>query len=493
MPRRNFLCILLIGLASLVCYERSDRNPYGRECAKVIDLIEDEALVNISQQELFDGAIEGMVARLRKAGDQHSKFYPTDEVPGFMQELHQEIVGVGIRIETHPDLKQPVIIAPIYGSPADKAGILAGDVIVSVDGHLTKEESLIDVTKHIKGNAGIPVTLSVIHLGETEAINITIVRGHVSRPTISGDLPGAAGSWTYYIEGYGKIAYVRMGHFSDKSAKDLKSTLDYLRNTEMQALILDLRGNPGGRLDVAIEACDMFLQKDEVIVSTRDRRGEKDRPDAKASGAGTFTDFPMAVLIDQNSASASEIMAACLQDHERAVIVGQRSYGKGTVQNVISIEGGASRLKLTTSSFWRPSGTQIHRWNRDGEKATPEEDWGVRPDDGLLLEIDDKERRRLAEARHRRDYPQSPRRPAKEPAESEKQPDEKPKDSDEKKDEKTGEKKGEKNPDDKKPKGDASDGAEKPSPSKETADLPWPQIDRQLMLALEYLKKQVAE
>ena len=493
MPRRNFICILLIGLTSLVCYERSDRNPYGTYFSEVVDRIEEKALLEISQKEIWNAAMEGIIAKMQKAGDQHSEFYSSDAVIKFNQDLHQEIVGgVGIRIESHPDLKQPIVVDSVYGSPANKAGIRDGDVIVAVDGHPTKGKNLKDVTKMIKGTVDMPVTLSVLHPGTKQPLDITVVRGNVSLPTILGNQPGPAGTWSYYIEGYEKIAYVRMRHFSDKSALDLKSTLERLQDTGMQALILDLRDNPGGRLDVAIAACDMFLDQDELIVSTRDRHGEKDRPDAKASGTGTFTDFPMAVLIDQDSASASEIMAACLQDHRRAVVVGQRSYGKGTVQNVISIEGGASRLKLTISSFWRPSGKQIHRWKRDGKQAPPEEDWGVIPDDGLLQEIDEEEQYRVSAARHHRDYPEAPRRPAKKPSKTkqkshkERKNDEQPKDSDDKQ------------PAGDEPNGDASDPAENPPPSKESADAPaadppWPQIDRQLMLALEYLQKQVAE
>ncbi|MCH8042955.1 MAG: PDZ domain-containing protein [Planctomycetes bacterium] len=504
MPRHNLICILLVGLVSLVCYGRIDRNPYGRYFTEVIDTIENEALLKVSRKELWNGAMEGIVARLHKGGDQHSDFYPSEKVADFNQELRQEFVGVGIRLELYPELKQIIILAPIYGSPADQAGIKAGDVIVAVDGHRlavdrqrTKKQIMDDVKTRIEGNAGDSVTLSVLHLGAKEPVDVPIVRKLVHVPTIVGDKPGSKGTWSYYSPGYGKIAYVRMQHFSETSTTDLKSTIDRLRETGMQALVLDLRGNRGGRLDVAIAACDLFLDKGQVIVSTRNRRGEKDRPDSLASGAGPFTDFPMAVLVNEGSASASEIVAACLQDHRRAVVVGQRSYGKGTVQDVLWIEGGASRLKLTKSSFWRPSGKQIHRSWHDGKSAPPEDDWGVIPDDGLLLEIDDLEQYHLNRARHSRDYPQAPPLPAEKTKKTIKQPSGEPQDSDPKNDEeprdsdpKNSEKKTpgptKKNPSDKK----SSD--KKPSDAP-AADAPWPQIDRQLILALEYLQKQVAK
>ena len=150
MPLRNFICILLVGLVSLVCYERRDRNLYGRYFSEVIEKIEDEALLDISQQQLWNGAMEGIIARMRVAGDQHSAFYSSDKVTELDQDLHQEFVGVGIRIEPHPSLKQPVIIWTADRSPADQAGIRAGDVIVEVNGHPTKGEDLTKVTDKIK-------------------------------------------------------------------------------------------------------------------------------------------------------------------------------------------------------------------------------------------------------------------------------------------------------------------------------------------------------
>jgi carboxyl-terminal processing protease len=167
----------------------------------------------------------------------------------------------------------------------------------------------------------------------------------------------------------------------------------------VDALILDLRGNPGGLLTAAVEICDMFIDRG-TIVSTRGRgRTVKSKYEANPENTIVPKEMPVVVLTNGASASASEIVAACLQDHKRAVVVGARSFGKGTVQNVIRLEGGKSALKLTTASYWRPSGKNIHR----GENATDDQDWGVRPNKGFEVKLDAEEVERLLRARRDRD------------------------------------------------------------------------------------------
>src|SRR5262249_3731625 len=160
---------------------------------------------------------------------------------------------------------------------------------------------------------------------------------------------------------------------------------------------IDMRDNPGGLLQSAEQICDLFLPADALIVSTRGRQGER----FTASGAGPYPRLPLVVLVNENSASASEIVAACLQDHGRATIVGQRTYGKGTVQKVVPVEGGKSLLKLTTASYWRPSGKNIQR----SASSKEEEDWGVRPDEGCGVTMDDKQSETWIRLRRLRDAP----------------------------------------------------------------------------------------
>jgi carboxyl-terminal processing protease len=193
-----------------------------------------------------------------------------------------------------------------------------------------------------------------------------------------------------------KIGYVRLTSFSRETTADLKKALENLKQREMRGLILDLRFNPGGLLTAAIEASDFFLGEGR-IVSTEGRNTPKRTWDAVKPG--TFEGFPLVVLVNRYSASASEIVAACLQDHNRAIVVGERTWGKGSVQNVIELEGGKTALKLTTASYQRPNGHNIHRF----PDAKETDEWGVKPNDGYELKLSDEELGKLMEIRRSRD------------------------------------------------------------------------------------------
>jgi carboxyl-terminal processing protease len=196
--------------------------------------------------------------------------------------------------------------------------------------------------------------------------------------------------WNFMIDDQKKIGYIRIATFSRHTAEDVRSALVQLTGQGMKGLILDLRFDPGGLLSTAIEVADFFLSKG-TIVSTSGRNAQQRT--WLASQPGTYEGFEMAVLVNGYSASASEIVAACLQDHGRAVVIGERSWGKGSVQNIIELEGGRSALKLTTAGYQRPSGKNIHR----AEGAGPEQDWGVRPNEGFEVSLTRSEARRLLE------------------------------------------------------------------------------------------------
>jgi carboxyl-terminal processing protease len=197
---------------------------------------------------------------------------------------------------------------------------------------------------------------------------------------VLGDHYKPDGSWDYMLDKENKIGYIRLTHFSRHSAIELEKAVNELLEQGMKGLILDMRFDPGGLFSQATEIADMFIDGG-VIVSTKGRNSPTRTWEAKKEG--TFPNFPMAVIINHYSASASEIVAACLQDHHRAVIIGERSWGKGSVQNVIELEGGASALKLTTASYHRPSGKNIHRF----PGATEKDEWGVKPDPGYAIKF----------------------------------------------------------------------------------------------------------
>jgi carboxyl-terminal processing protease len=260
------------------------------------------------------------------------------------------------------------------------------------------DRELATAVQMLKGDAGVDVTIGVKHVGSEEVEHITLTRAIIQLDTVLGDTRNVDGTWNFMLDDEKKIGYIRLTHFTRRSPEEMRKALQSLKDQGMQALILDLRYNPGGLLTAAVEISDMFIE-DGVIVST-DGRNSRERS-WYAKKFGTYSGFPMAVLVNRLSASASEILSACLQDHDRAVVVGERSWGKGSVQNVIELEGGESALKLTTASYHRPSGKNIHRF----PGATEADEWGVSPNDGYLVSFSDSEARQYQEYRRDRDLP----------------------------------------------------------------------------------------
>ncbi len=355
----------------------------------------------VDRRELMEAAIQGMVGKL----DQYSSYISPEELTQFSEEVEKEFGGVGMQVQIDEHVKRPMVMTPLPGTPAYKAGIKAGDVIMEIDGKSTEEfktpKDIEKVVKLLKGTPGDPVTLGVRHSGSDDVQQIKIVRDIIQVATVLGDRYKADGeNWDFMLDGSQKVGYIRLTHFSRRSADELRAALDELVSQGMKGLILDLRFNPGGLLSQATEICDMFIESGK-IVSTKGRNTPERSWEAKKEG--TYSGFPMVILINHFSASASEIVSACLQDHKRAVIVGERSWGKGSVQNVIDIdeghEGRKSALKLTTASYHRPSGKNIHRF----PGATDSDEWGVVPDAGYDVKVDLDENRKYLDYRRERD------------------------------------------------------------------------------------------
>ncbi len=208
----------------------------------------------------------------------------------------------------------------------------------------------------------------MVHPGLSEPVDIDLKRETIMVNSILGDIRDQKGNWKFALAIDSRIALLRITKFGDKTVAELTNVLALLTDQGVEALVIDLRDNYGGALDAAAAISDMFLRGGEAIVTTRGR-DRKIRDRYVATGQGIYTQIPLAVLINHNSASASEIVAACFQDHRRAVIVGQRSYGKGTVQRLMRVESGRSLLKLTSATYWRPSGVNIHRMPGDALEA----------------------------------------------------------------------------------------------------------------------------
>ncbi|MBV8233821.1 MAG: S41 family peptidase, partial [Planctomycetaceae bacterium] len=224
------------------------------------------------------------------------------------------------------------------------------------------------------------VKLTVLHEGTEKAETLSMTRAIIDVPSVLGDNRKSDDAWDFMLDKENKIGYLRITSFIQNTTEELKKALDELKAEGMKALILDLRDDPGGLLGAAVEVSDLFVDEG-LIVSTKGRNTISKTYEAEKEG--TCDDFPMVVLVNQNSASAAEIVSACLQDHNRAVVVGQRSYGKGSVQNIIDLEDGKSVLKLTVATYQRPSGKNIHRF----KNAKDSDEWGVSPNPGMEVKL----------------------------------------------------------------------------------------------------------
>ncbi len=406
MSRRNFSLLLAATAFCLLCFRRGEQDPFARYVLEGYEKIDRLALDDVPDRDLYQGAMDGMVGVLNERGDEHSQFITAQQAKLFREEIAQEIGGIGVRLrfEGEPPVLQ-VAGPPLPGKPAARAGIEEGDLIVAIDGQPTAgltPRDFADVLDRMRGKPNDPLELTVLHAGETTPVVVKLVREKLTLDSVRGDrlLPDL--TWQYQLEQDPRIALVRVVSFGAKSVSELEALLPDLLAGGTDAIVLDLRDNPGGPLDAAVQTCELFLPAGKVVVETRDRDG-KPRQIAMSQSDGPYLDVPLVVLVNRESASASEIVAACLQDHDRAVVVGERSFGKGTVQELLPIEAGASLLKLTRASFWRPSGKNIHRQGTDRDAAMSDPDWGVAPNAGFEVELADEQRAARAKDRADRD------------------------------------------------------------------------------------------
>ena len=383
---------------ALVCYQRVERNPYARVLADAMTTIENRSLEPVKDAALFDGAMDGMLSQL----DDYSTYISPADLPEFQQSIDLQFAGVGMELALDPETKQLTVLSPLVGSPAYRAGILAGDRILRIGKATTDGMSLSDAVALLHGKPGEPVTLLIRHEGQGEPEEVKLVREIIQVPSVLGDTRNVDGSWNFLLAGRDRIGYLRISSFTDDTAAELREAIGWLAAHDMRGLVLDLRDDPGGYLDAAVRVCDLMVRSG-VIVTTRSRSGRITRTFA-AGGDAPFADFPLAVVVNQQTASAAEIVAACLQDDHRAVIVGQRTFGKGTVQEIIELGRDYGAMKLTTSSYWRPSGKNIHR----PPHAAANDQWGVSPDKGYQVVLSKDEFARWQLWRARRDVFQPP-------------------------------------------------------------------------------------
>jgi carboxyl-terminal processing protease len=372
--------------------------------ASGLTAIQHGALERIAGEELFDGAMHGMVEVLRRHGDEHSQYLTGDEADPLRSEIRQQFGGIGVRIRLAGDPARLTIAGPPEpGTPAARANLLAGDQIVAIDDHATAGMNLLDGLTLLRGAPGSPVRLTIQRDANEPTRSVDLVREIINIESILGDIHDANGMWQFRLAEDPRIAHVRIVLFGDRTAEELSYVLGQLRSAGVQGVVLDMRDNAGGALEAAVAVCNLLLPAGRTVVETRGRGGVLLERYA-TSGDGEFRDLPLAVLINRDSASAAEIVAACLQDHARAMIVGERSHGKGTVQRLLPVAE-ESLLKLTWASFWRPSGANIHR----AMGASEDGSWGVVPELGYELKLSPEELAAFREYRSARDLFVPPR------------------------------------------------------------------------------------
>ncbi len=350
-----------------------------KSLADTVDQVDRNYVKKVDRRELMEAAIKGVLSKL----DPYSNYIGRDEAGHFKDTVENQFGGIGIQITM--DENQLKILSPLVGTPGYKAGLLAGDRITKIGDESTADVSLDDAVRKLKGEAGTSVTLTVVHPGKTKPVTITVKREVIHIDTVLGDKRKSDDAWDFMLDADKKIGYIRITTFSRDTAQDLKKAIEELKGRKLKGLILDLRFNPGGLLTSAVDTCDMFL-KEGRIVSTEGRNTPKKVWDATKK-SDVITAVPMVILVNHYSASASEIVSACLQDHSRAIVVGERTWGKGSVQNVIELEDGKSLLKLTTASYQRPNGHNIHRF----PDAKESDEWGVMPNPGYEVKLSDAE------------------------------------------------------------------------------------------------------
>jgi carboxyl-terminal processing protease len=406
MPSRNLVSLLIVVAVSYLCYVRCDQNPFARHVATTYSLVDEWSWINVPRQELFAGAVEGMVDVLRKQGDEHSLFVGPADAQEYEAELRQQFGGIGVRIGMQGEPPQPTVVGPPEpNTPAYRSEIRAGDVIIAIDGELTVNMDMLAILRHMRGEPGTPLELTLRHEDADKEITVRLIRAMIPIRSILGDRRLGDGSWQFRLDEDPRIAYVRVTQFGDKTVAELLEVLAQLSEEGTEAVVLDLRDNAGGALEAAVLVSEMFLREGRLIVETRGRERQV-RERFVAQSDGMYEHVPLAILINRNTASASEIVAACFQDHNRATIIGERSFGKGTVQRWLRVGArGSSRLKLTSATYWRPSGVNIHRMPHD----TPDSAWGVSPNQGFEVALTDKQDAEFRQLRSQRDLIQTPK------------------------------------------------------------------------------------
>jgi carboxyl-terminal processing protease len=349
----TLICLLVFGVVfgfrafSAHAQEADDESGYDQisVLAKAIQLIRQDYVdgSKVSYHDLIYAAMKGMLASL----DPHSQFMDPNDFKDMEDDTRSRFNGLGVEVAMKNG--SLTVITPMEGTPAFKAGILSGDQILKINGLSTERMELQDAVNVLRGGPGQKVTLTVLRPSTKEIKDYQLERIEITVPSVKGTRmldPDLTGRF--------KIGYIRLVQFNEPTAAELAKALDGLQKQGMQALILDLRNNPGGLLDSAVDVCAQFVPPGTEIVSTQGRMPSQQRDYSTPSGAKERPRFPMAVLVNEGSASGAEIVSGALKDLHRAILLGETTFGKGSVQNVVQLPDG-SALRFTTAKYYTPS------------------------------------------------------------------------------------------------------------------------------------------
>lgn len=366
------LAFLAVSLAAVGTYGQSKAKEQKTDVyhdleifTRILEKVSQNYVDEVDTHQLIEKAIEGMLGEL----DPHSQYLAGLEYEDLMVSTRGEFGGLGILISFRENY--PTVMSPIDGTPAERAGIRGGDQITEIEGMATEGWAVDKAVGYLRGEPGTKVHFKVSRPGQSDAVEYVLTREiiNVSSVPYHGMLEDGVG-------------YMRVSNFAKKTAQEMEDALDELEGQGMRALVLDFRSNPGGLLSTATEVSELFLDKDKLLVYTKGRLSNSNRKYYSAN-RHVHSGYPVVVMVNGNSASASEIFAGAMQDWDQALVVGQTSFGKGTVQTVFQLSD-SEAVKLTTAKYYTPSGRSIHKDDRkhhDGDNVTAMNDGGMEDDE----------------------------------------------------------------------------------------------------------------
>ena len=387
MHRRNLLIFAIVVPGCILACAAQDRTGQGKRFAEVIYRIDKGYFRNIDSEQLFQAAMEGVFRKL----DDRSEFIEPSQLRNYERDFKKEFAGIGVELDAELSSGEIVVVAPVYGGPAWQAGIRSGDRIVSVEGIETRGRNLSEIVAQFRGEVGSQVELCIrkqgVGLNDRSVIqDVTLSRQNITIESVRGDRRLPSGKWDWWLEGDPNIAYLRISHFSKRTDTEVAALIEKLVFKQPpRGLVIDLRGNSGGILEGGIALCNLFLEDGLIAAVTNDRsnnsNGKQLQQKWTATAGQVLKGVPIAVLVDEFTASVAEIVAACLQDHKRATIVGSRTFGNASVQTITTLSSGPGAIRLTTNEYQRPSGTSLNRLST----STESDAWGVRPDSNFAF------------------------------------------------------------------------------------------------------------